>query len=84
MEHHELLPDAEVIRKQIRQIVFEANAESSQHNEGNQLTISQDDNGNKTYMGALLTDKISRLTEIMKIGGPVCTFLQKTDGWIYN
>ncbi|PWY75281.1 hypothetical protein BO94DRAFT_538592 [Aspergillus sclerotioniger CBS 115572] len=68
MESYELPPEAEAIRKDIRQMVSEADTVSNKQDKSNSITIMEDEMGNKTYLGASLTEEITRLIEIMRIG----------------
>ncbi|KAJ5302293.1 hypothetical protein N7508_007156 [Penicillium antarcticum] len=69
MTHHKLPTAAESIRKSIKELIPET-ATSPSHLVEDQGSISHETkNGNKTYRGELLAEKVSLLTEQLRIAG---------------
>lgn len=67
MNPHQLAPEAEGIRKKIKEMIPEI-AMDQNGDVAKASILSEDKDGNKTYGGLLLTEQISLLTEHMKIG----------------
>lgn len=78
MTHHQLPPAAEDIRKEIKELIPETATRSGSPGRSQAKVFDEDNNGNKTYKGDLLTAKISHLTGEMNIGD-VC-FLDCSSG----
>ena len=80
MTHHNLPPTVESIRRAIKELIPETATSPNQPAENQAAIFHENTHGNKTYRGDLLAEKISLLTEQLRITeklqiGAVCPLI---------